>query len=118
MFATSLLGNNSRSLEPTYQRQVPPLLRVIASGTSLAFTPSPEGIRASCRALYRARRSLLLQFDGDDWDDSEMLEHLIFEAKEVSLRCHSSYHSLDDSHKLLVPALQGDASAATKHHRL
>lgn len=62
--------------------QLPGLLRMIADGT-VEFTPSPDDTRESCRRMYRARRTLLLEFENDSIDESEELESVIQEAKDI-----------------------------------
>ena len=62
--------------------QLPGLLRMIADG-AVEFTPSPDDTRESCRRMYRARRTLLLEFENDSIDESEELESVIQEAKDI-----------------------------------
>ena len=62
--------------------QLPGLLRMVADGT-VEFTPTPDDTRESCRRMYRARRTLLVQFENDAIDESEELESVIQEAKDI-----------------------------------
>lgn len=65
--------------------QVPPLMEDVADGVR-DFTPPEESIRAAARRAYRARRTLLLQYDNDSFDESEELEKLLNEASDTVMR--------------------------------
>jgi hypothetical protein len=62
--------------------QIPKLFQDLAGGTR-QFTPTPTDCRASCRRMYRARRTLLVKFANDPIDESDELAGLINESKEV-----------------------------------
>lgn len=60
--------------------QVPNLLSRIASGTK-EFTPSPEKTREAARENYNARRTLIIQFDGDEIDESPDVKDVLDQAR-------------------------------------
>lgn len=62
--------------------QLPGLLRMIAEG-AVEFSPTPDETRESCRRMYSARRTLLLKFENDAIDESDDLEAVIQEAKDI-----------------------------------
>jgi len=62
--------------------QIPGLFMDLARGTK-QFTPTPQACRASCRNMYRARRTLVVKFANDPIDESDELAALINESKEV-----------------------------------
>ena len=47
------------------------------------FVPTPDAMSSAARRAYRCRRTLLLQFDNDNLDDSEILEGYLKEAESV-----------------------------------
>lgn len=63
--------------------QIPELLSAIASGTS-EFTPSPEATKTSVRRMYRANKTLLIQFDNDELDESPSIETALREAATMA----------------------------------
>ena len=62
--------------------QIPLLVEEVADGAK-DFNPSPQAVRAAARRAYRARRTLLLQYDNDPLDESEEIEELLREAETV-----------------------------------
>ena len=62
--------------------QIPDLLASIADG-SREFIPSPEDTREAARRMYRARRTLLIQFENDSIDESEEIETVLKEAYTI-----------------------------------
>ena len=48
------------------------------------FIPTPTSVRAAARRAYRARRTLIIQYDEDvNFDESEEIESLLKEAETV-----------------------------------
>lgn len=62
--------------------QIPLLVEEVANGAR-DFIPPPSATRAAARRAYRARRTLLLQYDNDPLDESEEIEELLREAETV-----------------------------------
>jgi len=62
--------------------QIPGLFMDLARGTK-QFIPTPQACRASCKNMYRARRTLVVKFANDPIDESDELAALINESKEV-----------------------------------
>lgn len=62
--------------------QIPLLVEEVADGAK-DFNPTPASVRAAARRAYRARRTLLLQYDSDPLDESEEIEELLREAETV-----------------------------------
>lgn len=62
--------------------QIPMLVEEVADGAR-DFNPPPSAVRAAARRAYRARRTLLLQYDNDSLDESEEIEELLREAETV-----------------------------------
>jgi len=62
--------------------QIPLLVEEVADGAR-DFIPTPGAVRAAARRAYRARRTLLLQYDNDPLDESEEIEELLREAETV-----------------------------------
>ena len=63
--------------------QIPSLIDEVADG-AIDFNPKPESVRAAARRAYRARRTLILQYDDDEnFDESEEIELLLKEAETV-----------------------------------
>ena len=54
-------------------QQVPLLVDEVADGAQ-DFVPPPSAVRAAARRAYRARRTLLIQYDNDPLDESEEME--------------------------------------------
>lgn len=63
--------------------QIPLLIEEVASGAR-DFVPTPETTRVAARRAYRARRTLILQYDNDGLDESEEIEELLTEAERVT----------------------------------
>jgi len=80
--------------------QVPPLMEDVAGGTR-DFTPAEDSIRSSARRAYRARRTLLIQYDNDGLDESEDLEKLLNEASETVMRMKRPMIQVDIQRKVL-----------------
>ena len=72
----SLLGTSA-----SFWGQIPPLITAVAGGTE-SFTPSPRAVLRCARARYRTRRTLLVQFEDDDTDESPRLEEALRGAAE------------------------------------
>lgn len=62
--------------------QIPSLIQEVADGAR-DFNPKPESVRAAARRAYRARRTLIIQYDDDILDESEEIESLLREAETV-----------------------------------
>lgn len=62
--------------------QIPNLIQEVADGAR-EFNPSPQSVRAAARRAYRARRTLIIQYDNDPIDESEEIENLLKEAETV-----------------------------------
>lgn len=62
--------------------QVPPLLQTIADGQE-EFSPTPYHTKEVLRMMYRARRTLLVQFENDVLDETTDLESLLKEANTI-----------------------------------
>lgn len=62
--------------------QIPPLLKTFADGKK-EFIPSPIDTKEVCRRMYRARRTLLIQFENDDLDESAEIEKVLKEANTI-----------------------------------
>jgi hypothetical protein len=63
--------------------QIPELIEEVADGAR-DFVPPPASVRAAARRAYRARRTLILQFDNDGLDESEEIEAILMEAERVT----------------------------------
>ncbi|KAI2507603.1 Protein of unknown function (DUF1350) [Fragilaria crotonensis] len=63
--------------------QIPLLIQEVADGAR-DFVPTPATVRAAARRAYRARRTLILQYDEDSIDESEEIENLLKEAESVT----------------------------------
>jgi acetyl esterase/lipase len=64
--------------------QIPLLMQEVAEGAR-DFVPTPSNVRAAARRAYRARRTLLIQFDQDtQFDESEDIEQLLKEAESMT----------------------------------
>merc|ERR1711990_893412 len=62
--------------------QIPDLLSQIAGGAR-EFTPSPQETRETILEKYRARRTLLIQFESDAIDETPELERILREASAL-----------------------------------
>lgn len=62
--------------------QLPDLLQELASGKT-EFIPSPADTREVCRRMYRARRTLLVQFENDSLDESVEIKKVLQEANTI-----------------------------------
>ena len=62
--------------------QVPKLIDEVEGGAR-DFVPTPDAMSAAARRAYRCRRTLLVQFENDSLDDSEVLEGYLREAESV-----------------------------------
>lgn len=62
--------------------QVPALMKEIADGKQ-EFSPSPENIEEVLRVMYRAKKTLLVQFDNDNVDATAELETLLKESNSI-----------------------------------
>eukprot|EP00636_Phaeomonas_parva_P003374 CAMPEP_0118867394 /NCGR_PEP_ID=MMETSP1163-20130328/11013_1 /TAXON_ID=124430 /ORGANISM="Phaeomonas parva, Strain CCMP2877" /LENGTH=480 /DNA_ID=CAMNT_0006801803 /DNA_START=79 /DNA_END=1521 /DNA_ORIENTATION=- len=62
--------------------QLPSLLKEVAEGKR-EFTPDPSQTRILLRKLYRARRTLVLGFDDDTIDESEVVVSCLRESTSV-----------------------------------
>ena len=63
-------------------QQIPKLIDEVEAGAR-DFVPTPDAMSCAARRAYRCRRTLLLQFDNDNLDDSEQLEGYLKEAESV-----------------------------------
>ena len=63
-------------------QQIPKLIDEVEEGAR-DFVPTPDAMSSAARRAYRCRRTLLLQFDNDNLDDSEILEGYLKEAESV-----------------------------------
>jgi len=62
--------------------QIPSLIKEVADGAR-DFNPTPASVKAIARRSYRARRTLVIQYDNDPIDESEEVEALLREAETV-----------------------------------
>jgi hypothetical protein len=62
--------------------QIPSLIEEVAEGAR-DFNPNPASVKAAARRSYRARRTLVIQYDNDPLDESEEVEALLREAGTV-----------------------------------
>ena len=63
-------------------QQIPKLIDEVEAGAR-DFVPTPDAMSSAARRAYRCRRTLLVQFDNDNLDDSEQLEGFLKEAESV-----------------------------------
>ena len=63
-------------------QQIPKLIDEVEAGAR-DFVPVPDAMSSAARRAYRCRRTLLVQFDNDNLDDSEQLEGYLKEAESV-----------------------------------
>lgn len=64
-------------------QQIPLLIEEVAGGAR-DFCPPPQMVREAARRSYRARRTLILQYDNDSLDESDEIEDLLREAERVT----------------------------------
>lgn len=62
--------------------QIPKLIDEVQCGAR-DFDPTPTAMSSAARRAYRCRRTLLLQFENDNLDDSILLEGYLREAESV-----------------------------------
>lgn len=62
--------------------QIPSLIQEVGDGAR-DFNPTPESVRAVAKRSYRARRTLVIQYDDDPLDESPEVESLLNEAGTV-----------------------------------
>mmetsp|Transcript_142263 Transcript_142263/g.258529 ORF Transcript_142263/g.258529 Transcript_142263/m.258529 type:complete len:523 (-) Transcript_142263:28-1596(-) len=63
--------------------QIPDLFASIAAGTR-EFNPTPEETRTTARSNYRANRTLLIQFESDEIDETPEIQSVLHEAAKLS----------------------------------
>lgn len=63
--------------------QIPGLFTSIAEGTR-EFTPTPDETRTTARRMYRANRTLLIQFESDEIDETPEIQMALHEAARQS----------------------------------
>lgn len=63
-------------------QQIPKLIDEVEVGAR-DFVPTPDAMSSAARRAYRCRRTLLMQFENDGLDDSELLESYLKEAESV-----------------------------------
>jgi len=63
-------------------QQIPKLIDEVEDGAR-DFVPTPDAMSSAARRAYRCRRTLLMQFENDALDDSELLESYLKEAESV-----------------------------------
>ncbi len=62
--------------------QIPSLIEEVAGGAR-DFNPTPSSVKAAAKRTYRARRTLVIEYDDDPLDESEDVEELLKEAETV-----------------------------------
>jgi hypothetical protein len=62
--------------------QVPSLIQEVAEGAR-DFVPPPASVAAAARRAYRARRTLLIQYENDPLDESEQLQEYLLESERI-----------------------------------
>ena len=67
-----------------FQFRLSPFTINQVAGGARDFVPTPSSVRAAARKNYRARRTLILQYDDDSIDESEEIEDLLREAESVT----------------------------------
>ena len=115
----------SKELQPFYKQsvevldQLPELLRSIAQGQR-EFEPSPAVTQEAQRRMYRARRTLVVQFAGDGLDESSEVQAVLREAntimrmKRPMIEMEVQLKTLAGAHITpLTPNLLLDVAAAT-----
>lgn len=63
-------------------QQIPKLIDEVEMGAR-DFVPTPDAMSSAARRAYRCRRTLLMQFENDNLDESEQLESYLREAESV-----------------------------------
>ena len=79
--------------------QIPMLVEEVGDGAR-DFNPRTSSVRAAARRAYRARRTLLIQYEDDGLDESEEIEELLREAESV-MRMKRPMISIDIQRKVL-----------------
>lgn len=62
--------------------QIPSLIQEVADGAR-DFDPPPAAVQAAVRRAYRARRTLIINYEGDSFDESENVEKLLRESENL-----------------------------------
>jgi len=62
--------------------QIPSLIKEVADGAR-DFNPPPASVKAAAKRTYRARRTLVIEYENDPLDESEEVEALLREAETV-----------------------------------
>jgi hypothetical protein len=62
--------------------QIPSLMQEVANGAR-DFDPPPSSIQAAVRRAYRARRTLIINYEGDSFDESDKVEQLLKESETL-----------------------------------
>mmetsp|Transcript_21439 Transcript_21439/g.30687 ORF Transcript_21439/g.30687 Transcript_21439/m.30687 type:complete len:536 (-) Transcript_21439:1650-3257(-) len=62
--------------------QVPLLIQEVADG-SRDFTPPPASLATAARRAYRARRTLLIQYENDAIDETDKLKEYLVESERI-----------------------------------
>jgi len=62
--------------------QIPSLIQEVADGAR-DFDPPPAAVKAAVRRSYRARRTLIINYEGDTFDESEDVEKLLKESESL-----------------------------------
>ena len=62
--------------------QIPSLIEEVSDGAR-DFNPTPASVKAAAKKTYRARRTLVIEYDDDPLDESEEVEALLREAETV-----------------------------------
>ncbi len=62
--------------------QVPLLIQEVADGAR-DFVPSPPKVAAAARRAYRARRTLLIQYENDPIDETDKLKEYLVESERI-----------------------------------
>lgn len=63
-------------------QQIPLLMDEVGDGAR-DFNPTPEKVKAAARRAYRARRTMVLQYKDDPFDESDEIEELLVEAQQI-----------------------------------
>ncbi|KAK1734520.1 DUF1350 domain-containing protein [Skeletonema marinoi] len=71
-------------------QQIPKLIDEVEDGAR-DFVPTPDAMSSAARRAYRCRRTLLMQFENDNLDDSEQLESYLREAESRWEELHGNY---------------------------
>jgi len=62
--------------------QIPSIIHEVASGVR-NFTPEPSSIETAIKRAYRARRTLLIQYEDDSFDETPQLIDLLQESEKI-----------------------------------